>query len=50
MRLFRRKKRALVGGLIFGKMKIKKHRTGRGTKILRKLEKEEKKHGKRRMR
>jgi len=50
MRLFRRKKRALVGGLIFGRMHIKRKRTGRGSKILKKLEKEEHKHGRKRKR
>ena len=49
MRLFRRKKRALVGGLLFGKMRIKRKRTGRGSKILKKLE-EEHKSGRRRRR
>ncbi len=50
MRLFRRKKRSLIGGLMFGHMRIKKKRTGRGSKVLKKLEKEEKKGRKRRRR
>ncbi len=50
MRLFRRKKRSLIGALMFGRMHIKKKRTGRGSKVLKKLEKEEKRGRKRRRR
>ena len=38
MRLFRRRKRAVVGGLLLGRKPTKRRRAGRGSKILKKLE------------